>query len=219
MTMGDRVRALMADQGMSQSELARRVGVSQQAIHSLLTRRHGSAHVHKIARALQTSPAYLTGETEDPKLNAIVPVTAEEVVQDLGLQKFYEVDLRKGLGRTEFHPQDDDVRERWIPAEWIAEFTPARLDAMIFTRAVGESMAPWINDRDTVIIDRSIQDIDRQDDVWALIYGGVGMIRRVRMLPNGSYRLMADNPQVHEEAVRLNDFKVAGRVAGVIRRM
>lgn len=57
----------MSDKELSQSELARRVGISQASIHKLLSgRAYGSKHLHRIARELSTTPAYLTGETDDP---------------------------------------------------------------------------------------------------------------------------------------------------------
>lgn len=53
--------------GLSQSELARRVGVAQPTIYKLLkTSKKGSAHLHKIARELETTPAYLSGEVDIP---------------------------------------------------------------------------------------------------------------------------------------------------------
>lgn len=52
---------------LSQAALAREVGVSQQSIGRLVTGEAiGSRHLHKIAIALRTTPAYLTGETDDP---------------------------------------------------------------------------------------------------------------------------------------------------------
>jgi transcriptional regulator with XRE-family HTH domain len=53
--------------GLGQTELARRVGVSQPTIFKLLNnQRYSSTHLHKIARELRTTVAYLTGETDDP---------------------------------------------------------------------------------------------------------------------------------------------------------
>ena len=60
--------------GLSQSELARRVGVSQPTIYKLLRRsKKGSTHLHRIARELGTTPAYLEGEIDDPLEGAIPP--------------------------------------------------------------------------------------------------------------------------------------------------
>lgn len=67
----------MKDCDVSQSELARRVGVSQTTIAKLLSGKgYGSKHLHRIARELQTTPAYLEGETDDPNLGAPPPAPA-----------------------------------------------------------------------------------------------------------------------------------------------
>jgi transcriptional regulator with XRE-family HTH domain len=72
--IGARLSARMEELGLSQSELARRVGVSQSAINHLIRgTNRGSTHLHRIAREVQTTPAYLTGETDDPDLGAPPP--------------------------------------------------------------------------------------------------------------------------------------------------
>ena len=67
MIIGERVRERMEVLGLSQAELARRVGVSQPSIFKLIhENKTGTTRIHKIARELQTTPAYLSGETDDP---------------------------------------------------------------------------------------------------------------------------------------------------------
>ncbi|WP_294309432.1 helix-turn-helix domain-containing protein [uncultured Sphingomonas sp.] len=70
----DRVRARMDAVGLTQSGLARRVGVTQGAIAKIAKNNpNGSSYLHKIAQVLQTTPAYLTGETDDPDQDAPPP--------------------------------------------------------------------------------------------------------------------------------------------------
>lgn len=69
--VGSRVKERMEAAGLSQAELARRVGLSQPTIFQLIHRsKKGSTHLHVIARELGTTPAYLTGETDDPDSDA-----------------------------------------------------------------------------------------------------------------------------------------------------
>lgn len=52
---------------MSQAELARRARIPQTTVNSLIREdRRSSPHLVKIATVLQTSPAFLSGETDDP---------------------------------------------------------------------------------------------------------------------------------------------------------
>ena len=64
----------MSERHLSQSELARRVGVTQTTIRKLVSGAgYGSKHLHVIARELGTTPAYLNGETDDPLEDAPAP--------------------------------------------------------------------------------------------------------------------------------------------------
>lgn len=68
-----RLKSMMDEQKLSQSELARRVGVTQTTIRKLLSGGYGSKHLHRIARELGTTPAFLTGEIDDPDEGAPPP--------------------------------------------------------------------------------------------------------------------------------------------------
>ncbi|MBL8578112.1 MAG: helix-turn-helix transcriptional regulator [Mesorhizobium sp.] len=67
MAIGDRVKERRTALGLSQAELAQRVGVTQQAINNLETGISAkSRHIVEIADALETTPAYLESKTDDP---------------------------------------------------------------------------------------------------------------------------------------------------------
>lgn len=77
MTLGERIEMLMSQQGISQAELARRVGVKQPSIYALLRKnKTGSRNLHQIARALGTTPEFLSGEIDDPSAGAPPPPPA-----------------------------------------------------------------------------------------------------------------------------------------------
>ncbi|WP_158250721.1 S24 family peptidase [Novosphingobium sp. HII-3] len=204
--------------GWSQSSLAREIGVSQPTIGKVVTGQSaGSSHLHKIARALQTTPAYLTGEVDDPAEDAFIPPTPAEIAEQMGLIKIEEIDLSLGMGAG-FLDQHVEAVDRWMPEEWVRLFTDSPAVHLSIAKPIGDSMYPTINDRDLVLIDRSQRSIDRQEGIWAMVYGGFGTIKRVRALPDGSYKMMGDNPQVREEIASADEVHVIGRVAGVFRR-
>ncbi|MEO7467376.1 MAG: helix-turn-helix transcriptional regulator [Sphingobium limneticum] len=67
MNLGSRIEERLAAVGISQAELARRVGVRQSTVNSLIRGdSRTSRSLIKIARELRTTAAYLTGETDDP---------------------------------------------------------------------------------------------------------------------------------------------------------
>lgn len=86
MTLGARIESRLEAVGLSQAELARRVGVRQSTMNSLIRgNSRTSRSIVQIARELQTTPAFLLGETDDPK--ADVPddqlINAERELLDL----------------------------------------------------------------------------------------------------------------------------------------
>jgi len=60
--------------GLSQSELARRIGTRQSTINGMIRRNvRSSPYLLQIARELRTTPEYLTGEINDPSPEAEPP--------------------------------------------------------------------------------------------------------------------------------------------------
>lgn len=219
MLIPDRLIHRMAQVGETQSSLSRKVGVSAQTIGKLTRgEANSSSHLHLIAQFLSTTPAYLTGATDDPSEGAYVPPSRAEIAEQLGLVEIEEIDLSIGMGASYLDEAAVQTVSRWMPEEWVRQFTDAPASMLTIARPVGDSMYPTINDRDIVLIDRSAQHIDRQEGIWALSYGGLGTIKRVRAMPDGSYKLMGDNPHVREETAVDGEMFVIGRVVGVIRR-
>ncbi|WP_419145029.1 helix-turn-helix transcriptional regulator [Novosphingobium mangrovi (ex Hu et al. 2023)] len=74
--LGSRIKERLAAAGMSQAELARRIGVTQSAVNHLINRGYRkSGQLHRIARELGTTPEYLSGEIDDPAAPAdLVPI-------------------------------------------------------------------------------------------------------------------------------------------------
>lgn len=85
MIIGGRIAERIQVLGITQSELARRIGISQQAVGKLV---HGGSrrttYIAQIASELRTTPAYLTGKTDDPETDSpsapALPSDARELV-------------------------------------------------------------------------------------------------------------------------------------------
>lgn len=85
----ERFRERLVASGLTQSALARRTGVSQQAISRLLKgERYGSRYLHRIAYELGTTSAYLMGETDDPLAEA--PPLPEVTFEDRQMLGAYD---------------------------------------------------------------------------------------------------------------------------------
>lgn len=68
MTLGERIEERLKALELSQAELARRARVPQTTMNGLIRgNSRTTPHLIRIAQALETTAAYLMGETDDPK--------------------------------------------------------------------------------------------------------------------------------------------------------
>ena len=112
MRTGERIAERRLAKGLSQTQLAKLSGLSQATIGKLESGiSSGSSHLHKIARALGTTPAYLSGETEDPASDAPDAHLSPEEMDWLGLLRGLDgkdrsavLQIMRSLVRTEVPP-------------------------------------------------------------------------------------------------------------------
>lgn len=224
MNLGNRIKARSDELGISGAELARRVGLKQPTISALMSgKSRSSSHLHLIARALETTVEYLLGETDDPSPAAEVkdrqlgyrgpPVEASPTVE------LQEIDLAYGMGGTFLDDIPVKAETMRFTRDWLRNFTNSPPEHLFFARGAGDSMAPTILDSDMVLVDRS-QDTPRMgDQIWAIAFGGVGMIKRLRPHPDGTVRILSDNPQVPDDRAADGEMFIIGRVVAVVRKV
>ncbi len=214
----ERLVDLMEERGVSQSALARQVGVSQQTIGKLCSgNAHGSKHLHKIARTLGTTAEYLTGETDDPTAGALPVPSPESLAEQLDLVEVAEIDLRFGMGATDMDvPVTKQVRH--FSRDWLRQYTGAKPEDVYFAQGAGDSMMPTIMDSDLLLIDTSQQNMVMADKIWAVAYCGSGMIKRLRQVPDG-VKILSDNQAVPPEVAYDGELHILGRVVGIVRKM
>jgi phage repressor protein C with HTH and peptisase S24 domain len=131
------------------------------------------------------------------------------------------IDLSYGMGGTfvDVEPGALEIAKAKFSREWLRKFTHSSPELLFTTSGVGDSMAPTINDQDIVIVDRSEQLQGAMGDkIWAIVFGGVGMIKRLRPMPDGTVKIMSDNQAVRDELATDNDLFVIGRVVASVRR-
>lgn len=217
MGTGQRIKDLLDEQGMSQAELARRVGIKQPSINHLIRKgAGGSAHLHKIARILGTSPEYLSGETDDPSVGAPLPAPG---ASDDRIVEIPVIDLAYGMGGTFLDDVEPEARSEPFPLSFIRRYTKAKAQDLFIADGLGDSMAPTIGSNDQMLIDRSIDTLKVADQIWAFSFGGVGMVKRLRPRPDGSIAILSDNPAVPDDRAVDDELFLIGRVVAVVRKV
>ncbi len=216
MSLSERLQERLSAQSISQSELARRIGIAQATVANLLSgKSQGSKYIERIARELGTTAAYLTGEVDDLDFGA--PARAD-AASDLNLVPLKQIDLGYGMGGT-FLDVPVTAETRYFPREWLRTYTRAAPEELFWATGIGDSMSPTINDSDTMLIDTSQQSVRMADRIWALALGDVGSVKRLRPMPDGTLKIMSDNPAVPEEIAVDGEATIIGRVAALVKKV
>jgi len=220
MTVGDRIKERLDRLGIKPTELARRVGVSQPTIHALINgNAQGSKHLHKIAAELGTSPAYLAGETDDDTPVSYPPSALDALSDKLDLAMIPEFEIGLSMGGGTEIAEVPQIGIVPFQRAWLRSMMRGSFADLFVARGDGDSMMPTILDEDFVLVDTSQRSIMKQDRIWAISYGGLGIIKRVRGLPNGKYEINSDNPNVTPIYATDEEMHVIGRVIWIGRRM
>lgn len=130
------------------------------------------------------------------------------------------IDLRFGLGGV-FMDQDiveQQAEKLAFPRTWLRQITTSAPEHLYWARGQGDSMEPKISEGDIILIDRSQQTPSFGDLYWAIAYGQTGMIKRLRPMPDGSVKILSDNPNVPPETAYEGELHIFGRVVAVVKR-
>jgi len=220
MRIGERIAARRAELGLSQTQLAKAVGLSQATIGKLESGiSSGSSHLHRFARVLHTTAEYLSGEIDDPSAGALPAPTPEQIAEHLGMKLIPEINLDFALGGGAFI--DGPIETTMVPfrKDWLDRISRYGPADVFLTRGDGDSMMPTILDEDDILVNRADRIITRQDRIWAIAYGDLATIKRVRRTATGSFLLMSDNTAVSPIEAAEDEIHVVGRVIWIGRKM
>lgn len=175
-----------------------------------------------IARALQVDLGWLlTGEghrsasiSEASRNSGVV---REKSVNSDAVE-IAEIDLRYGLGAT-YLDSDVAVETRSFSRAWLRNFTLSPPEELFWARGQGDSMERTIQDNDILLIDRRQNTLLTSDLIWAFAFGQVGMIKRLRPMPDGSVKILSDNAAVPPETAVDGELHIVGRVVAIVKRV
>lgn len=179
-------------------------------------------NLRELARAIQTTPEYLLGETDDP-----TPQLGEKRLEwrgppsELpdGTVMIPQLDIGYSMGGGSVFEEYAQTAMVPFPREWLRPMIGGTFSDLFVARGEGDSMMPTLLDSDFVIIDTAQKTIVKQDRLWCLNYGDLGMIKRVRMQPDGGALIISDNPAVENFTAYDGEVQAIGRVIWIGRRV
>lgn len=149
---------------------------------------------------------------------AVVP-QPNDLAKQLGLGLVPELELGYSMGGGSVFDSFEQKGVVPFQRDWLRTMMRGTVEELFVARGEGDSMQPTLLDGDIVLIDTAQKDIRQQDRIWAVAYGDLGMIKRVRRMPAGKYLIMSDNPAVAPFDVVDDEMYVIGRVVWIGRRM
>jgi phage repressor protein C with HTH and peptisase S24 domain len=217
-----RIKSVLEERGQDAAWLAAESGVPLSTIYDTLRRGIGKpAHAINLAKALGVSIDWLlTGESPPSDGSDQPAVTRDAALAErFGLKLIPEVEITYSMGGGAISEAYPDTKMVPFRQDWLDRLTRGFKADVFLTRGQGDSMMPTILDDDDVLVNRADNVIKQQDRIWALGYGELGMIKRVRRLPSGQFQLNSDNPAVSPIEASEDELFFVGRVIWIGRRV
>jgi transcriptional regulator with XRE-family HTH domain len=237
-TLGTRLKAAREAAGLTQQQLAERVGMSgQQAIQAIETgKSKNPTKLVDIARACGVTPEFLLGREVGAPLKTKADRPAPRFKEPRAEKSVPEYDLRAGAsyagGRNDRAWNDesgweaDEPVENWgLPSAFVERELGLHYGFTDIIQVRGDSMddgtAKGLVSGDRVIIDRQDTDV-RQGGVFAVFDGDGVIVKQVELVRGKSpARILCKSKNAAYDPIPLDlvsPVRIIGRVAGVISR-
>ena len=200
--MAARLQQRMSEVGLSQGELARRVGTSQATIHRML---HGgnSRYITQVASELGTTAEWLLHGVGEPGAGRPQQIIEWEDPEDLPPSRFCliprkKVSLACGDG-MHVVVEPEDAPPLAFSSAWIRKIGLKKENAVL-AEARGASMAPRIADGDLLLVDMGRKSVS-EGQVYALRYGDDLKVKRLFRRYDGALILVSDADEYPDETI------------------
>lgn len=217
-----RLDALLLQKGLTDSALAKKLGVSRQTVSFWKTGRNlpRPETLVQISEILGTTPLWLT--SGESSIEGSPVAVSEDVEKNDDFVFVPEYRLSFGCSPTgtdapEWNPVPEDATAYRLSFFQQRGIKPERCKRIT---AVGDSMQPLICDGDKVlIVDQSLGDPILDGKIYALSYGGALKIKRLYRKANGDLIISSLNSKYEDEVIPNGEIDNLIRIHGrVIER-
>jgi phage repressor protein C with HTH and peptisase S24 domain len=208
-TWHERLQEALAESGMTQTELASRVGVSSASVSDWLSGKSKDikgSHAYKIERALNISLAWLF-DNEGPKRLTDTTTDSVRVVA----VTHRAIPLSASIHGQYIHVGEDDTKEpMYYQASWIKSmgFKP---ECLVVRLVKGSSMEPALHDGDSILINCASRKPIHGRTFWVTVEGEA-CVKRILKL-HGSWWISSDNSAHKTRDIQLENIdQIMGEV-------
>ncbi|MWN32119.1 helix-turn-helix transcriptional regulator [Gilliamella sp. ESL0232] len=208
--------------GLSQHQLAEKVGISQPAIQKILSGRSNSSRkLVEIANALDVDLFWLTtgsGEMKKGNINSNAKIlgTIDDWDSNTPLDDDeVEVPFYKDIRLSAGNGFADDIEDYNGCKLRLSKSTMRRYgidkNCTVCLTVYGDSMEPVFRDGATVAIDRADRHI-RDGKIYAINHDGLLRIKILEKLPGNQIKIKSYNSGYDDEIVLQDEITILGRV-------
>ena len=187
---------------------------------SAVKERQSESKARKGSGPTHSATAYnpIAAETKTLKGVSVRPIVTYESLEELPKESTVlitriDVELSAGNGKETWHIEEKE------PLPFQADYI-RRLDAkpknLVAVKVHGDSMEPRLFDDDTVIVDKADTRVPANGGVFALVYAGELLVKRLFRLPDSGLKVVSDNHQRYEPITvlptQVEHINIIGRV-------
>ena len=218
MSLADRVKERRDVLGITQTELADKVGIKQQSIASIENgETKNPRKIFELAQALKCSAHWLkTGQQESNATQlegiSLWEEDGEDEDDDVYLPFFKEAQLAAGDGRVV--ELDCDGKKLKFSLRSLKKLGVKPEEAACMS-VWGNSMEPVLPDGATVAINTGSTEI-KDGKIYALDHEGMARVKMMYRLPGGGIRLRSFNTDEYPDEIYLGEDSNKIRVVGAV---
>lgn len=215
--IGDRIVKARETARLNQSELARQMGVSPQAVQKWEageTVPRGQ-RIERLASVLSVPVSYLMSGDEGGGLRLVSDNPALTFVGKTVVVPRLDVSGSMGHGLAQADGYMDIIERMTVSADWVRQsLSVTNPNNLAIITGRGDSMEGTYVDGDLLLVDRGVNDL-KMDAVYVMAIDGELYIKRVQRQPGGMIMMISDNPRYQPITIKPNElesFKVLARV-------
>jgi phage repressor protein C with HTH and peptisase S24 domain len=209
------LRAAVTASGISDAAFAEKHGMTRSYLSQLMlgTCAFGEKTATSLEKKLRLAPGHLSQQNPDDSLRTI---DVWESLDDLPPGVFAmipRVAIELSAGNGSIANRENDLPPLAFREDWIRRKNVTSRSNLRVCDVRGDSMEPYLEDGDTVLIDTGQQDIV-DNEVYAIAYGNDLRIKRIAKRFDGGLFVRSDNPKYPEEIISPTDMehvRVLGR--------
>lgn len=197
--------------GENQSDLSRRLGVGRAYVSKLLKADGTTGHrfMEDVARRLEKSLLMPENYLDKREEDGLAPIITWSSVDDLpkGMYAMVpRISISLAAGNGIVATEEKDVPPLAFTEEWIRSRNVSSRDNLRICKVAGDSMSPFLEDGDSVMIDLGQKDVV-EGRVYCLRYGDELRIKRLYRRFDGGLRIVSDNKDFPEESLSPADLQ------------